>query len=376
MTQPPTELEQLRARLDEVDTRFIELAAERMSIVAEIGRIKRAAGRQVRDFAREREVLERAAANAAQSGIDPALAQDLLRQLIEASLATQEQERVRALGSGAGRSALVIGGGGRMGRWFARFLDSQGYAVAIADPAGTPDAFPVSSDWRSDALEQDLIVVAAPLRESNAILIELAARRPRGVVFDIGSLKSPLEPGFAALRAAGVAVTSVHPMFGPSANVLAGRHVIFVDLGDCAATAAARALFAETMAIAVEMTLAEHDRLIGFVLGLSHALNIAFFTALADSHEMAARLDQASSTTFDRQLAIARGLASENPRLYFEIQHLNAHGEEARKALEAAVARVLGAVRTGDEARFLELMQAGERYLSASAERRSATGAG
>jgi chorismate mutase/prephenate dehydrogenase len=364
------DLKALRDQLDTVDARFIELAAERQRIVGEIGRSKRAQGRQVRDFAREREVLERAAANARAAGLDPALGQELLRQLIEASLAAQEQARVRAEAGGSGHSALVIGGGGRMGQWFARFLDSQGYQVTVADPAGCADAFPNVADWRTLALDFDLVVVAAPLRASADVLVELAARRPRGVVFDLGSLKSPLVRGFDALRAAGVRVTSIHPMFGPSVNVLAGRHVIFVDLGDAAANAIARGLFAQTMATAVEMGLDEHDRLMGYVLGLSHALNITFFTALADSRQMAERLAQASSTTFDRQLAIARGVAGENPLLYYEIQNLNAHGGEALAALESALSKVLGAIRAGDEDGFVRLMDAGRGWF----ERRGATG--
>lgn len=357
------DLAELRARLDRVDADLIGLAAERQRIVSEIGRYKRAQGRQVRDFARERDVLERAARNAAQVGLDPRLAQDLLRQLIEASLATQETERVRALGGGAGRRALVIGGGGRMGRWFAQFLDAQGYGITVADPAGTPDDFTCVPDWRALDLDHDLVVVAAPLRISADVLLELAARRPSGVVFDLGSLKSPLAAGLGALREAGVRVASVHPMFGPSVNVLAGRHVVFVDCGVPEATAIARALFEETMAIPVEMSLAEHDRVMGYVLGLSHALNITFFTALADSHEQAARLAEVSSTTFDRQLAIARGVAGENPHLYYEIQRLNAEAGPALAAFEQALARVLAAIRSGDEAGFVALMDAGRRYL-------------
>ncbi|MFO0041829.1 MAG: prephenate dehydrogenase/arogenate dehydrogenase family protein [Pseudomonadota bacterium] len=362
------DLKALRDQLDAVDARFIELAAERQRVVGEIGRFKRSQGRQVRDFAREREVLERAAGNARAAGLDPALGQELLRQLIEASLAAQEAERVRAEGEGSGKSALVSGGGGRMGQWFARFLDSQGFAVAVADPAGCPDAFPQVTDWRELDLVHDLVVVAAPLRSSAAILHELAARRPRGVVFDIGSLKSPLAAGLRALRAAGVRTTSVHPMFGPSVNVLAGRHVIFIDLGDEEANAAARALFAQTMAVPVSMDLDQHDRLMGYVLGLSHALNITFFTALAESHEMAETLNRASSTTFDRQLAIARGLAAENPHLYYEIQWLNEHGGGALAALESALGKVLGTIRGGDEAAFVRLMETGRAYL----ERRDA----
>ena len=43
--------------------------------------------------------------------------------------------------------------------------------------------------------DHDYIVVAAPLGATNTILHELAARRPAGVIFDVGSLKSPLRSG-------------------------------------------------------------------------------------------------------------------------------------------------------------------------------------
>ena len=97
------------------------------------------------------------------------------------------------------------------------------------------------------------------------MLAELAGRRPRGIVFDIGSLKTPLRSGLEQLRAAGCHVTSVHPMFGPDTELLSGRHVIFIDLGHAEALAAARTLFASTMAEQVVMGPDEHDRLIAYV---------------------------------------------------------------------------------------------------------------
>jgi len=140
--------------------------------------------------------------------------------------------------------------------------------------------------------------------------------------------------------------------------------VIFIDLGVPEATEAARSLFAHTTAVPVNMSLDEHDRAIGYVLGLSHALNIAFFTALAQSGEMAERLAELSSTTFDRQLAIARGVADENPHLYYEIQRLNEQGGEALSALEGAMRQVLASVRSGDESAFVALMQGGRGYFT------------
>jgi chorismate mutase/prephenate dehydrogenase len=261
----------------------------------------------------------------------------------------------------------VIGGAGKMGRWFARFLASQGYVVETADPTGPVPGFADRPGWRDEVLDHDVVVVAAPLRASGEILHALAARPPRGLVFDVGSLKSPLRAGLLALRAAGARVTSIHPMFGPDTELLSGRHVLFVDLGVAEATAAARALFASTMAIQTELDLESHDRLIAYILGLSHALNIAFFTALAESGETASLLQRLSSTTFEAQLDVAARVAGESPGLYFEIQSLNDYGSESLSALLYAVERLRSVVRAGDEAGFRTLMERGRDYL---AERR------
>ena len=128
-------------------------------------------------------------------------------------------------------------------------------------------------------------------------------------------------------------------MFGPDTELLSGRHVIFIDLGNADALQEAQELFAPTMAERVVMGLDEHDRLIAYVLGLSHALNIAFFTALADSGEAAPRLAKLSSTTFDSQLEVASRVAAESPDLYFEIQSF----ERLRRRIAAGLAESGGA---------------------------------
>ena len=54
------------------------------------------------------------------------------------------------------RRVLVIGGAGKMGRWFAEFMASQGFAVEIADPSGAPVGFTHLADWRDSPLKQRL----------------------------------------------------------------------------------------------------------------------------------------------------------------------------------------------------------------------------
>ena len=374
MTRDDVTLDDLRHRLTELDRQFIRLAAERKALSAEVARVKRATGHPTRDYGREREVLMGARTAAAELGVSPALAEELLRLLIRASLTTQEQASVVAHGTGSGRRALVIGGGGKMGRWFVQFLTSQGFAVEAADPAGTAAGVPVVADWRASDLTHDCIVLATPLAATDAILRDLALRRPAGLIFDVGSLKSPLRSGLQALKSHGCRVTSVHPMFGPDTELLSGRHVIFVDLGHAEALASARALFAPTMAEQVVMSLDDHDRLIAYVLGLSHALNIAFFTALAESGEAAPKLARLSSTTFDAQLDVAACVAEESPELYYEIQSLNDYGAESLEALAQAVERIRTAVLSRDHDTFVALMRQGREYLQdrrSVAERRA-----
>src|SRR5262245_20956580 len=96
-------LEELRKRLTEVDHDLISLVAARQKIVAEIGAHKIRNAVPTRDYEREREVLKGAHDRAQALGLDPVLAEEIMNALIRASLTHQEQTRVAAETSGAGK---------------------------------------------------------------------------------------------------------------------------------------------------------------------------------------------------------------------------------------------------------------------------------
>jgi chorismate mutase/prephenate dehydrogenase len=347
----------LRDRLDEIDHQILKLIAERQSLVTRIGELKHRDGRALRDFGREREVIDLGMQRAGQLGLQPEIARDILERLIHHSLSRQEQRQLVSSGHGAGRRALVIGGLGRMGDWLARYLDTVGYMVEVADPGPGDSLFPRVPDWRATSLDHDLIAVCAPLRASSTILEQLAERRPAGLVFDIGSLKAPLRSGLEAMRAAGCRIASVHPMFGPGELMLSGRHILFVDAGHAEATQEAQALFAHTAAECVELGMREHDEVMGWVLGLSHLLNIAFASAIVRSGEAVPMLRNISSTTFDHQLQVAAQVVSENPQLYFEIQQGTAAGSNAVETFAQSLDELVDAIAAGDERRFSDIME-------------------
>jgi chorismate mutase/prephenate dehydrogenase len=359
------ELLEFRQRLDEIDDGIIDLIAERQSIVTTIGEHKLKSGVPLRHYAREREVIDRGVERAESLGVPGRVAREILETLIHHSLGKQEVHQLVQSEHGHGKQALVIGGLGRMGEWMARYLDMVGYHVDVADPVQKETPFDRVDDWERAIGDYDLVVVAVPLRPSNAILHRLAELKPRGLVFDIGSLKSPMRGGLEALVAAGCRVCSVHPMFGPNEIGLSGRHILFVDVGDTGALAEARALFAHTAAECVDLSLEEHDEVMAWVLGLSHLVNIAFASALAESGEAVPLLRQISSSTFNAQLKVAAQVVSENPHLYYEIQQGNRMTGTVVEHFRKVFDNLARAVRVGDEITWTRAMENANRRISA-----------
>lgn len=77
------DLQEVRTRIDDVDRRLIALLAERARLVGEVVHYKRAHHMAVVDRAREDRMLDRIAHIATEAGVDPRVAQQVLRTIID-----------------------------------------------------------------------------------------------------------------------------------------------------------------------------------------------------------------------------------------------------------------------------------------------------
>ncbi len=73
----------IRQQIDDVDRRLVALLAERASLVEGVVRYKRAHHMAVVDRGREDEMLDRIALLAKDEGVDPRVAQQVLRTIID-----------------------------------------------------------------------------------------------------------------------------------------------------------------------------------------------------------------------------------------------------------------------------------------------------
>ncbi len=344
-------LDKVRERIRQIDRELVERAAERLKLVTQVGEIKRRNNLPTVDYAQERAVLERARNTAKELGLEPSIAEDMVARLIRASVSAQDQDSIRFSAAGAGKTAVVAGGHGRMGRWMRRFLSAEGFLVGSLDPLGSDE----ENTWALAAFPTaDIILCCASPAATAELYRKWTAAPPSGVVVDIASIKTPIIDAIRNLQKAGTRVASIHPMFGPNISLLRDADVVICDTGDAEAAQAVEKLFQPTTANIVRLPLDEHDRLMADLLSLAHATAIAFALALPQTEH------PVRSTTFLALERLASAVVRESPDVYYEIQSRNPHSAAAVERLRAALDRLVTAIGSGDSTAFAKLMQDGQ----------------
>ncbi len=349
-----TDLDELRDRIRQIDAEILRLVADRMDTARAIGETKRAAGIPLRDFEVERQVLDGAAAMGSELGLPQEAVRTLMQELIATSRGEQERLSYSEY-SGTVEAVAVIGGRGRMGRWFVDFFENQGHRVTVVE---RDDPDPASAVENAA-----LTFIATPPEAIPGVLDRLTSAGYRGVVCDIASLKHHLQPSVARAIEAGVSVTSIHPMFGPGVRTLSDRVICICDCGDAAATERVTALFSDTAATLVPLDFEGHDRIVSYVLGLSHLINLLFAKVLSAGPLPFDAINRVGSTTFHAQVETTETVIAEDPALYFGIQALNPFTPELYDDLRREFEELAAWIQDGDPESFAAMMEASRAWL-------------
>jgi len=362
------DLPRLRSRIREIDDRLIQMMAERVELAREIGKLKLAKGLPIKDFRVEKEVIERSRECAKGAGLYADMAEEASRLLIKYAVMAQDEFHTHTLKrkGTAQKKILIVGGRGRMGMWLSEYFDSFGHVVRHFDTLGhsaETDSFPLVSDLAEAAHAHDVIVLSTPISETARVIEDLVACGTEALVFDICSLKTPLLAAIAGAEAAGMRITSIHPMFGPEVELLAGRNIVLCETTHPELTREAAAFFEDTTVNLLTLPLARHDELIGFVLGLSHLSNLIFARVLVRSGLSIRDLRSAASTTFNAQMQVVEPVVKENQDLYYEIQAENSFTPALIDMLRGEIEAYAETIDGRDKDGFKRLMEESRGYL-------------
>ena len=242
------------------------------------------------------------------------------------------------------KKVTVVGAGGQMGQWFAKYFASKGFEVTGYDSENKVSGkdIIVSDSLVGAILKADYVVLCTPTRRTPEIIRLIAKEMKRGTyLIEISSEKSKVVSSLSKMPAK-INPICIHPMFGPGVKTIKGQNIISVPIKDAKKElTVTKSLFEGANFVTIDAV--EHDKKIAVILGLTHLMNLVFANIVSKDEKMLLT-EKMSGTTFRVQKTLAESIMTESPEL---IETIIANPEIRRVAEELwkDIGRLLTAVQ-------------------------------
>ncbi|MEN4725378.1 bifunctional chorismate mutase/prephenate dehydrogenase [Erwinia amylovora] len=303
------ELSALRDQIDAVDKALLDLLANRMALVEEVGAVKSRYGLPIYVPEREAAMLASRRKEAEMLGVPPDLIEDVLRRVMRESYTSENDKGYKTLCPEL-RPVVIVGGNGQMGRLFEKMLTLSGYQVKILD----------KEDWvnaESLLANAGMVIVSVPIHLTEKVISELPPLARDCILVDLASVKQ--KPLQAMLAAHSGPVLGLHPMFGPDSGSLAKQLVVWCE----GRQPEAWQWFLEQIQVwgarLHRIGAEEHDQNMAFIQALRHFATFAYGLHLAEENVQLEQLLALSSPIYRLELAMVGRLFAQDPQLYADI---------------------------------------------------------
>jgi len=222
---------------------------------------------------------------------------------------------------------IAILGAGKMGVWFARFFQEEGYSVVLADRNGKKlerlkEELAVQTAGFVEAVQKaDWVLICVSMNAFEAVAKTIGSHIVKGqIVMDICSVKEEpvrimhkhIEEGL---------VLGTHPVFGPGSSGVKNKAFILTP------TTRQEEEFAKDFKIWLEakkarvfvVTPHKHDELMSVVLGFPHFAGLVACDTLLEMKDYPQTKDVAG-TTYRMLFTLAEATAMEKPELFSSLQ--------------------------------------------------------
>ncbi|CAG9295790.1 bifunctional chorismate mutase/prephenate dehydrogenase [Celerinatantimonas diazotrophica] len=302
-------LAELRVQIDSVDQQLIDLFAQRLSLVKQVGEVKSQHGLPIYVPEREASMIAKRRAEALSQGVPEQLIEDVLRRVMRESYSSENDSGFKQVNPDAG-PIVVIGGAGQLGSLFARMFKASGYDVRVLE----------KDDWsNAEAIlaGASLVVVSVPIHTTEEVIAKLTTLADDCILADLTSVKAgPLK---AMLQAHKGPVVGLHPMFGPDVTSLAKQVVVF---SDGRASERYQWLIEQIRIWGAHLYPAPapaHDHAMSLIQALRHFTSFAYGVHLSNEAPNLDLLMDLSSPIYRLELAMVGRLFAQNPELYADI---------------------------------------------------------
>ncbi|ABM02153.1 chorismate mutase [Psychromonas ingrahamii 37] len=302
-------LSKLRDQIDAVDQQIIDLLAERLRLVGEVGEVKAKHGLPIYVPEREAAMLAKRREEASSKGVPANLIEDILRRTMRESYASENDTGFKTVNPKMKR-IVIIGGNGLLGQRFVEMFKLSGYEVDILGRANWDKAEEICS-------HAGLVIVGSPIDVTVSVIEQLSYLPEDCILADITSVKDgPLQ---AMLKVHKGPVVGLHPMFGPDISSFAKQVVVY-----CNGRGEEKYQWLiEQMKIwgahlyNVDSTV--HDESMTLIQALRHFTSFVYGSHLKEVNADLKQLLDLSSPIYRLELAMVGRLFAQDPALYADI---------------------------------------------------------
>ncbi|EAR54695.1 putative chorismate mutase/prephenate dehydrogenase [Photobacterium sp. SKA34] len=303
------ELSKLRDQIDDVDRQMVELLAQRLALVEQVGVVKSQHGLPIYAPDREAAMLASRREEAERQGVPADLIEDVLRRTMRESYSSENDSGFKCLNPQL-RPIVIVGGHGQLGKLFCRLFELSGYQVKTLG----------SQDWdRADEILHDagMVVVSVPIHLTEMVIAKLDNLPKDCLLADLTSIKSgPLQ---AMLEVHKGPVVGLHPMFGPDIPSLAKQVIVYCDGRNPESYQWVLEQFQIWGASLNRISAIEHDQGMTLIQALRHFTSFVYGVHLAEEDPKLEQLMSLSSPIYRLELAMVGRLFAQDAQLYGDI---------------------------------------------------------
>ncbi|CAM3767082.1 bifunctional chorismate mutase/prephenate dehydrogenase [Avibacterium endocarditidis] len=341
-------LKELRTEIDTLDQELLQLFAKRLALVKKVGEIKHQHGLPIYVPNREAEMLQARRQEAEKLGVPPDLIEDVLRRLMRESYTRENQFGFKTVNPNI-KKIVIVGGKGKLGGLFARYLQLSGYQVESLG----------RNDWDNAAQilsGADVVIVSVPIVNTVETIERLAPYLTENMLLtDLTSVKKA--PLAKMLEVHKGAVVGLHPMFGPDIASMAKQVVVRCDGRYLERYQWLLDQISIWGAKIYQVDAAEHDQSMTYIQALRHFATFANGLHLSKQPVELAKLLALSSPIYRLELAMIGRLFAQDGALYADIIMDKPENLEVIESLKQSYEESLKFFEQGDKQGFIQAFE-------------------
>ena len=243
----------------------------------------------------------------------------------------------------------IVGGLGRMGRWFAGFFEGAGFPVLISD---------LHTELSSEDLARkcQVLILSLPMEMFPKEVARLGPLvSESSFMTDLCSLKQSQVA--CMLEHARCEVVGTHPLFGPAEDSIKGKRVALCPGRGKRWLSWWEGLLRQHGAVTSVVSPEEHDHAMAWAQALNHFILLCLGKALDERGMDLQQILALAPPSFEQQMNIVARLYHQDPELYATIQMSNPYTNSILETFSQYGEDLRKIIKEHDRSAFIELFE-------------------